>query len=162
MSIRLSQVILVALLGIYGIMICLNNILAPRANFIFVEKIMGMEDVFPHNPQAWRGVSHPAIQWGGFCLIAIAELLTGLFCLTGSYQMFRSRYLSEDLYDRAKKWARLGITLGILLWFGGFVIVGGEWFLSWQSENFDGVELGMRNGTFYLGVLIVVSVRTLG
>jgi len=161
MSIRLSQIVLVALLGVYGIMNCLNNILDPQANLVFVEKIMGMEDIFPNNPQAWRGVSHPVLQRIGFGLIVMMELFTGLFCLAGSYQMFRSRDVSADLFDQAKKWARLGIVLGIVLWFGGFVIAGGEWFLSWQSENFDGVELGMRNGIFYLGVLIFVSLGSL-
>jgi len=32
----------------------------------------------------------------------------------------------------------MGIAMGILLWFVFFIIIGGEWFLMWQSKNWNG------------------------
>ena len=38
------------------------------------------------------------------------------------------------------------------MWFVGFVVVGGEWFLMWQSATWNGQEAAFR---FYLTVLAV-------
>jgi predicted small integral membrane protein len=31
-----------------------------------------------------------------------------------------------------------------LLWFGGFLVVGGEWFQMWQSKTWNGQEAAFR------------------
>ncbi len=159
MSIRTSQILLLSLLALYTFMVFINNILDPQANLIFVEMILSMEDVFPDSPQAWRGIEHPILQRVAFGLIIGTEFFTSVCCSYGVYHMICARKMSEEKFTLAKKWGVLGIMLGIVLWFGGFVIVGGEWFLSWQSEHFSGVELGLRNAIFFLGVLIVMGFR---
>jgi predicted small integral membrane protein len=34
--------------------------------------------------------------------------------------------------------------LGIILWFSGFITIGGEWFLMWQSDVWNGQQAAFR------------------
>jgi predicted small integral membrane protein len=45
-----------------------------------------------------------------------------------------------------------GAAVAFALWFVGFMVVGGEWFLMWQSSTWNGQEAAFR---FYLTVLAV-------
>ena len=47
-------------------------------------------------------------------------------------------------FNKAKIWIYLGCLTGFLLWFLGFIVVGGEWFCMWQSEKWNGVEAAFR------------------
>ena len=52
----------------------------------------------------------------------------------------------------------VGLTLGFLLFEGGFVAVGGEWFGMWQS-NAGAVQSAFRVVMTMLCVLIFVSLK---
>jgi predicted small integral membrane protein len=47
--------------------------------------------------------------------------------------------------------------LGFLVWFFGFMVVGGEWFAMWQSKLWNGQEAAFRFYVTLLGVLIFVG-----
>lgn len=49
-----------------------------------------------------------------------------------------------DCFNQSKGIAVSGLTLGILLWFTGFMSIGGEWFLMWQSQVWNGIESSFR------------------
>ena len=43
--------------------------------------------------------------------------------------------------------------MGFLLWFTGFMVVGGEWFAMWQSQAWNGQQAAFW---FYMTLLAVV------
>jgi len=43
--------------------------------------------------------------------------------------------------------------LGFLVWFFGFMVIGGEWFQMWQSSQWNGQQPAFR---FYLTILAVL------
>jgi predicted small integral membrane protein len=47
----------------------------------------------------------------------------------------------------------LGAAVAFLLWFFGFMVVGGEYFAMWQSSMWNGQQAAFR---FYLTVLAVL------
>jgi predicted small integral membrane protein len=59
----------------------------------------------------------------------------------------------------AKQFVAIGVGLGFLLWFGGFMVVGGEWFAMWQSKTWNGQEAAFRFYMTLLAVLIFVNQR---
>jgi predicted small integral membrane protein len=65
----------------------------------------------------------------------------------------------SPLFQSAKNKAVAGLTLGFLLYEGGFVAVGGEWFGTWQARDFDAVQSAFRTLMTMLGVLIFVSLK---
>jgi predicted small integral membrane protein len=52
-----------------------------------------------------------------------------------------------------------GAALGFLVWFFGFMVVGGEYFAMWQSKSWNGQEAAFRFYITLLGVLIFVNQR---
>jgi predicted small integral membrane protein len=60
-------------------------------------------------------------------------------------------------FNSAKTFAIFGLTLGFLLWQVGFMLIGGEWFGMWQSQEWNGVPSAFRFVVVILGVLILVA-----
>jgi predicted small integral membrane protein len=59
------------------------------------------------------------------------------------FRLFRSMD-DADRFMQAEPTAIAGFTLGIILWFTGFITVGGAWFLMWKSETWNGQEAAFR------------------
>jgi predicted small integral membrane protein len=67
----------------------------------------------------------------------------------GAVALWRVRLSSADASNKAKVYAIAAATLAFLVWFLGFVVVGGEWFEMWQSKIWNGQEAAFR---FYISV----------
>jgi predicted small integral membrane protein len=50
-----------------------------------------------------------------------------------------------------------GITLALLIWFIGFLIVGGKWFAMWQSKTWNGQQAAFRFCLTALAVLLFIN-----
>ncbi len=58
-----------------------------------------------------------------------------------------------------KKWSIAGLIIGIIIWFFGFEVVGGEWFSMWQSSTWNGLESADRIVTFVVLILILLQFK---
>ena len=63
------------------------------------------------------------------------------------------------MFNAAKPYVVIGVGLGFLLWFTGFMVVGGEWFLMWQSKTWNGQQAAFRFYMTLLAVGIFVSLQ---
>jgi predicted small integral membrane protein len=43
--------------------------------------------------------------------------------------------------------------MGFLVWFLGFMVIGGEWFAMWQSDTWNGQDAAFK---FYMTILAVL------
>ena len=61
-------------------------------------------------------------------------------------------------FEAAKSAAYAGLLLGFCVWFGGFMIAGGQWFASWQSDRWNGRQSAFM---FYtaIGIALVVLMQ---
>ncbi|MDP4252068.1 MAG: DUF2165 family protein, partial [Bacteroidota bacterium] len=57
-------------------------------------------------------------------------------------------------FKKSGKLLRLGLFLGVILWFTVFVTVGGEWFLMWQSKIWNGQNIAFMLTIVFLLFLI--------
>ena len=103
-----------------------------------------MDTTFPGNALMGRAITDPTLQKLGYFVIIAAELAAGILCLAGAVALFRVRRRPAIVFDEAKGLAILGLTLGFVLWFTGFMTVGAEWFLMWQSPTWNGQEAAFR------------------
>ena len=71
------------------------------------------------------------------------------------------RNLKNDavVFHASKNWAVAGILTGILIWFLGFEVIGGEWFEMWQSATWNGLAAAERVLAFLAFVLILLNLR---
>ena len=140
---RVCKSIVCFSLAIFALLVCLNNVMDYGSNYAFVQHTLSMDTVFPDNTLKYRAILDPFIWSLAYGLIIFAEFLIGILLLIGAISLLKNIH-SPVAFTRAKNWVYLGCLAGFLLWFFGFIVVGGEWVCMWQSEKWNGVEAAFR------------------
>ena len=140
---RLMKTILVALMAVFALLVGFNNITDYGSNFAFVQHVLSMDTIFEGNQLMWRAVTAGWAHHLGYWIIIALELSVGLICAWGAWGMLRSLSDTQNFLSSCVI-ASWGLILGISLWFGGFMTVGAEWFLMWQSSSWNGQEAAFR------------------
>jgi predicted small integral membrane protein len=154
---RFSKVILVWAVAIFVSLVAFNNLADYGSNYAFVRHVLKMDTTFPWNQAMWRAIDSSLLHHAFYWVINLVEAAVAVLCWLGGFRLFRSRH-DADAFNGAKAVAIIGLTLGIVLWFTGFIAVGGEWFLMWQSETWNGQEAAFRL-VVILGVVLVYLVH---
>lgn len=68
-----------------------------------------------------------------------------------------NRKLDKRQFNAAKTLSNLGLALGVVLWFTGFMTIGAEWFLMWQSSIWNGQASAFRFVVVLFLVLIFIN-----
>ncbi|GGB31202.1 membrane protein [Tistrella bauzanensis] len=154
---RIAKTLMVLGLAAFAILVTVNNITDYGSNFAFVTHVLSMDDTFPDNALLWRAITDPTLWHVGYWLIIAGEGVTGVLFLAAAVAMFRTLSAPASGFARAKRLVHYGAATGFLVWFVGFMVVGGEWFAMWQSSVWNGQEAAFRFYMTILGVLIYVS-----
>ena len=154
---RVSKVLLTWAIACFASLVVFNNLSDYGSNFMFVEHVLKMDTTFPGNRGMWRAIDSPLIHHAFYWLIIIVEAATAVMCWVGGARLLSS-IRDASRFNRAKGAAIAGLTLGIILWFTGFITVGGEWFLMWQSEVWNGQEAAFRL-VVILGIVLLYLVQ---
>ncbi len=151
--IRCTQAVMLACLALFAALTAFNNLADPQANAAFVRHVLAMDDIFEtSHPARWRAITRPALWQLAYALIIAGEVLTAVLLGSGAWRLWRARHATPDAAARARQWAMAGILSGFLVWYLGFMIIGGEWFLMWQSGQWNGQASAFR---FYMTLLAV-------
>ena len=144
MIVRSAKVLLVLLIGLFSLLVGIDNIIDYGTNYAFVQHVMSMDTIFPSSTLKWRAITSPTLYQAAYALIIAAELLTGVLCVLGAWRLWAARGDLAVEFNAAKDVAVAGLVLGFALWFFGFMVVGGEWFQMWQSQTWNGQEAAFR------------------
>ena len=151
--------VLTAISAVYYLLVAFGNITDYSSNEPFVRAVVGMSDGFSGkgitDPDlTWRRVSESWIQTGVYWLIIAWEVLTGLVLAWATVAWVRA-LRSRSSFTVPRGLSTLGWLMGVLLFFGGFLTVGGEWWAMWQNSTFNGQEPAFRNSLLALaGILL--------
>ncbi|TWI93138.1 putative small integral membrane protein [Roseibium hamelinense] len=157
LCLQISKVCLVASAGLFAFLAGLSNIQDPHANMPFVRHVLSMDTVFADNPLSWRAITNTAVHTFAFGAIVFVEFAVAALCFLGALNLARAAGKSPAAFHDSKGLACLGLTLGILLWFTGFMTIGGEWFLMWQSTQWSGIDAAFRFSALLLLMLVFVQ-----
>jgi predicted small integral membrane protein len=156
MTLRLSKIVMLLCLAAFCFLVAFGNVTDYGSNFAFVQHVLSMDTTFPGNALMYRSITNPAFWTAGYWLIIAGEALTCLLFLLAVLELWRARHASGRDFDRAKKFAVIATTMGFLVWFFGFMAIGGEWFAMWQSTTWNGQDAAFRFYMTMLAVLIFV------
>ena len=153
--VRIAQLLLVGQVGLFALSVAWNNIADPRTNFEFVRHVLSMDTVHPQSRLRSRAIHADWFHRLAFVMVVLAEALVALLCLSGAASMGMALGAPAPAFEAAKVAAYAGLLLGFCVWFGGFMIAGGQWFASWQSERWNGRQSAFM---FYtaIGIALVV------
>ena len=143
MVLRHCKIALIAVIAVFFSLVVFNNTADYGTNLVFVQHVLSMDTTFPTPNTQWRSIESPYLQTVGFISIVSWQALTALFCWIATIQLFRSRD-NATAFTYQKKWAYIGLTLGFTLYAFGFMTIANEWFLMWQSVQWNGASSAMR------------------
>ncbi len=144
MIVRLSKCALLLGIALFYTLVVFNNITDYGSNYQFVHHVLKMDTTFPGNRGLWRAIDSTRIYTFFYVTIILWEAIAGILSWWGAVRLLRQRAASAAVFNRAKSMAIVALSLGLLLWLVAFLIVGGEWFLMWQSPTWNGQEAAFR------------------
>ncbi|WP_444924432.1 DUF2165 family protein [Microbulbifer sp. DLAB2-AF] len=140
---RLSKVALVWAVAFFSSIVVFNNLTDYDTNYQFVYHVLKMDTISSNNKGMWRSTNSTLLYHLVYRFIIFIEALIAIFCWLGGFRLLKLAK-KPNLFNKAKGFAILGLTLGIVLWFSGFITIGGEWFLMWQSNMWNGQQAAFR------------------
>lgn len=156
---RIAKTISVFAIGLMALLIVIGNTTDYYSNFSFVEHVMKMDTTFPNSEIHYRSINNPFLFHAGYIFIILMEAFMAFCCLRGNWDMFKNLRKDANSFHASKKWAVAGIIIGIIIWFIGFEVIGGEWFAMWQSATWNGLAAAERILNFLVLVLILLHFK---
>ena len=150
---KISKVVFVGAVALFASLVAFSNFSDYDSNFKITSHVLKMDTTFPDNNGMWRAINSTTIHHIIFCLIIFMEAVIALFCWVGGLRLYLSRK-DSDRFNQAKGLAVIGLTMGVVLWFTGFMTIGGEWFMMWQSEVANGQQPAFRLVVIFSALLI--------
>jgi predicted small integral membrane protein len=156
---RIAKTISVAGIGLLALLIVIGNTTDYYSNYFFVEHVMKMDTTFPDSHIHYRSINSPFLFHAGYVFIILLEAIMTFCCLKGSWMMFKNLKKDATSFHASKNWAVAGIIIGIIIWFVGFEVIGGEWFAMWQSASWNGLAAAERVLSFLVLILILLHIK---
>jgi len=144
--IRHMKILAAMFIGLFGLSVFLGNLLNIESAHWFVSFVVsGTEQ--PHYKVIGPVITAGWLHWVILIIIMACELTIGLLGLAGAVKMFKHRNSEEEVFTEAKHLAILAGAMGMLVWFGFFIVIGEGYFHMWQYE----AGLGPIQGSFRYG-----------
>jgi predicted small integral membrane protein len=157
MTLRAAKLAMVFAVALYYTLLVFNNIADYNSNYQFVRHVLMMDSTFSGNHGMWRAVEQPAAHSIFYLSLIAWEFVTMILCWWGGLRLAQALRGSAAAFHTAKRISIVGLTLALLMWLVAFLIVGGEWFLMWQSKVWNGQEVAVRMFTVIGVVLLLVA-----
>lgn len=153
---RLLKLSLVASLALFHLLVVIDNVIDFQTNFEFVRHVLSMDSTFPGTHAHARAITSPAFHVPLYVAIIVWEAMAGVLLAWGCVNLLRKRLAQPPDFHSAKRVAIIGMTCSLLLWLVGFIDIGGEWFMMWQSQTWNGQQEAFRMFVVVALVLLVV------
>lgn len=157
MSIRRSRILLLAIIALWIPLVAAGRATNYASNWSFVQHVQAMGTIFPEAGIGYRAIHAAWLQHVAYDLIIATEVIAACLCGLGTWQMWRQRHSGAAEFGHAQRFAVAGLCVGLLLWLGGFIAIGGEWFGMWMSTPWNGLPSAFRFVVVLLAALILLG-----
>ncbi len=154
-AVTLTATLLTAAVALYTALVAFGNITDFGTNQQFVRHVLAMDTTFKDDDLMWRAITSKPLQDAAYVAIIVWETVAALVLIAGTWLWTR-----RDL-DRARRVSTYGLLMLMLLFGGGFIAIGGEWFAMWQSGDWNGLDAATRVFVFS-GIVLLVQYLPLG
>ena len=144
LALRVCKAALVLAIALFYTILVLNNVSDYDSNYQFVRHVLMMDSTFPGNHGMWRAANSPLVHTTFYISIIAWEAITMALCWWAGVCLLKSCRADGAQFDDALSVAVVALTTSLLMWLVAFLDVGGEWFLMWQSQKWNGQEEAFR------------------
>lgn len=134
MAIRMLKIVLVVFVGLQGWFYVAGNIANWGSALGAVGYVLAMEGHEVYATHLLPPITHPVLVTIALLVIIFGEFLVGALSLTGGWHLWQVRNGDSAAFNSAKTLAILGAGMALVVWFGGFVVIGGALFQMWQTQ----------------------------
>lgn len=153
---RISKTLLLAGVALFYTLVVFNNLTDFNSNYQFVRHVLSMDTTFPGNHGLWRALLSPAWHLAFYIGIIAWEFVTTVLLWYGFALLLCAVRLDVAKFNAAKRAPVMALALSLLMWLVAFLAVGGEWFMMWQSHDWNGQEAAFRNFAVVALVLLIM------
>jgi predicted small integral membrane protein len=152
---RWAKSLLVMLGALYSFLAGFDNVIDYQANLPFMQHVLMMDTTFRSPSIMGRAITSPTLHHAAFVAIIMAELAVGVIAGLGAVRMMMAGR-NAKAFAEAKDIAIAGLMLAVLIWFGGFLIIAGNWFAMWQSSEYNAQEAAFFFAVPFMLILAII------
>lgn len=156
---RITKIAAALFISAIGVLFFLDNLfnLGPAYSVVsFV--VSGAEQ--PYYKILGPTVSSTWLTYLALFTIMTGELAVGVLGCLGAVRMIKARKGSSESYNAAKSTAISAGALGMLVWYGFFIVIGEGYFHMWQTEiGLGSVEGAFRYGTVCALLMLYIATK---
>jgi predicted small integral membrane protein len=133
---RLALVVFCLFPTLWGFLGLLNDVTDFNDTVVnAVKPMIEMTNTYGNPLQTARAITLPGAATVGLVGIIAVETLAGIFGLVGLVLLVLNFFRSSADFARGKAWMMLGCIFAVLIWGIGFMVVAGDYFLSWEAKT---------------------------
>ncbi|MGO8800356.1 MAG: DUF2165 family protein [Roseiarcus sp.] len=133
---RLALIVMALFPALWGVLGDLNNATAFTSTADnAVAPLIAMTNTYGNPWQTWRAITAPWAAPVGLAIIMAVETSAGILGVIAVVVMLLNLRASPAAFAKGKAWMILACLAAILIWGVGFMVVAGDWFLTWQAKT---------------------------
>src|SRR5690242_1893419 len=160
-TLAVTSAILVGLNALYMALVVIGNISDFDVNLQFVHHVLAMDTTNFSQPQGtgldpaivWRALTSTSLQTTVYVGVIIWELATAAVLIGALLSWI---FECETCKSKARSLSTVGLLMMVLLFFGGFMDIGVEWFQMWRSTVNNGLDPAFRNVVLAIATLLLI------
>ena len=157
---RVVTLLFVLMVAAYYLVVGFDNITNPTnpnaSNWPFVQGVISGDGVPADSGFEWRFIDATWFQAISYIGVMTAETLTGILLLIAGIKGLRASRTGPR-WGHAQKWTYAGGILGLAVFFLGFMVIGGNWFIMYLNSKWNGLEPAFQNSAMTALMLVLVT-----
>ena len=156
---RVAASLFVLMVASYYFVVAFDNITNPvnpnASNWPFVKGVISGEGVPADSGFEWRFVDATWFQVLCYVGVIAAECVTCTLLIIAGVKGLRASSAGPR-WGQAQKWTIAGGTVGLALFFFGFMVVGGNWFIMYLNSEWNALEPAFWSAVMTMFMVLLV------
>jgi len=157
---RVVTSLFILMVAAYYLLVAFDNITDPvnpnASNWPFVQGVLSGDGVPADSGFEWRFIDATWFAAVSYAGIVLGETITGIVLLVAGLRGLRASATCHR-WGREQRLTFIGGFLGLLVFFFGFMVVGGNWFIMYLNSKWNGLEPAFQNSVMTVAMLILTA-----
>ena len=162
---RVATSLFILMVSSYYLVVGFDNVTNPTnpnaSNWGFVQGVLKGDGVPAGSGFEWRFIDATWFHAISYIAIMALEILTGILLLVAGILGLKHAQNPEH-WSRSQKWTFAGGLIGLGIFFFGFIVVGGNWFIMYLNSKWNGLDPAFQNSVMTVSMLVLTTAVMIG
>ena len=156
-AVRRSKILIVLMAATFGCVTLVNNFTDYTAYYEYIGEILSMGSTEGNESRRYRAINSSLFHHRFYWAIITFETIFTICCLFGTYQLYRTLEAPRKEFQNAKRFAVIGLTTAIFVYYIMYIVIINEWFDVEYSTKRNAFDWARSNLEYMFPALIYVS-----